>query len=95
MATARVFNLEAFKEAPHLRQDPLVIVVPNGRTDHRRIGRHIVLQRHGNIDQPSRDNASSGVFSSSELSRRCILPSRNPAPAAQRQPSFGAKCMAR
>jgi hypothetical protein len=84
MATAPVFSLEAFKEAEHLRPDPLVIAAPNGRTDHRRIGQHIVLQRHGNIAQPSRDDASSGGLSSSELSRRCILPSRNPAPAAQR-----------
>jgi hypothetical protein len=90
MATAPVFSLEAFMEAQHLRQDPRVIVVPNGRTEPRRIGRHVVLQRHGNIDQPLRDSASSGVFSWSELSRRCILPSRNPAPAAQRQPPIGA-----
>jgi hypothetical protein len=33
MATARVFSLEAFKEAEHLRPDPLVIVAPIGRTE--------------------------------------------------------------
>ena len=62
LTVRQVFSLEAFKEAQHLRQAPLVIVVLNGRTDPRRIGGYVVLQRDGNVDQPSRHGASSSVF---------------------------------
>jgi hypothetical protein len=49
LTVRQVFSREAFKEAQHLRQTPLVIVVLNGRTDPRRIGGYVVLQRDGNV----------------------------------------------
>ena len=50
-----------------------MIVILNGRIDAWRIGRYVVLQRHGNIDQLSRHGASSRLL---VLSGRGIVKAR-------------------
>src|SRR5260221_5172173 len=62
LAVRQIFSLEAFKETQHPRQALLVIVVLYDGMDAWRIGRHVVLQRHGNVDQFSRHGASSVIF---------------------------------
>src|SRR5216684_8898922 len=62
LAVRQIFSLEACKETQHPRQALLVIAVLNDGMDARRIGRHVVLQRHGNVDQLSRHGASSVIF---------------------------------
>jgi hypothetical protein len=89
LTVRQVFSLEAFKEAQHLRQALLVIAVLNGRADPRRIGGYVVLQRYGNVDQPSRHDASSGVFSSFRIVALSLLDvKKSGAGAAQRRPPF-------
>jgi hypothetical protein len=62
LSVRQIFGPEAFKESEHARQALLVIVVLNDRVDPRRIGRNVILQRHGNIDQLSCHGASSRFF---------------------------------
>src|SRR5882762_9972494 len=70
LTVRQIFSLEAFKESQHPWQALLVIAVLNHRMDARRIGRHVILQWHGNVDQLSRHGASSGRF---DLSVRGIV----------------------
>jgi len=59
LSVRQIFGLEAFEEPQHSRQALPVVVILNDRIDARRIGRHVILQRHGNIDQLSRHGAFS------------------------------------
>src|SRR5262249_49742500 len=59
LAVRQVLRLQAGKERQHARQALLVIDVLDGRMVARRVGRHIVLQRHGDVDQLSRHCARS------------------------------------
>src|SRR3982074_2180643 len=62
LAVRQIFSPEAFKDTQHPRQALLVIAVLNEGMNARRIGRHVVLQRHGNVDQLSRHGASSVIL---------------------------------
>ena len=50
----QVLGLQPFEKLQHARQALLVIDILDGRVPSRRIGGNVVLQRHRNIDQPSR-----------------------------------------
>src|SRR5690348_7031922 len=54
LAVGQVLLLQPFEELQHARQSLLMIDVGDGRMIAGRIGRYIVLQRHGNVDQLSR-----------------------------------------
>src|ERR1700704_453228 len=49
----QILGLQPLEELQHARHALLVIDVLDGGMSARRIGRHVVLQRHGNIDQSS------------------------------------------
>jgi hypothetical protein len=49
----KILGLQSFEELQHARQALLVIDVLDRGMSSRRIGRHVVLQQHGNIDQSS------------------------------------------
>ena len=49
----QVLGFQAFEELQHARQALLVIDVLDRRMAPRRIGRYVILQRHGDIDQSS------------------------------------------
>src|ERR1700730_16206544 len=59
LAVRQVLRLQTFEELQHARQPLLVVDILNGRMIAGRIGRHVVLQWHGNIDQLSRHCACS------------------------------------
>ena len=59
LAVRQILGLQPLEELQHARQALLVIDILDGRMSARRIGRHVVLQRHGNIDQSSRHGVSS------------------------------------
>src|ERR1700730_902389 len=50
----QILGLEPLEERQQLRQTLLVVEILNGRIGARRIGRRVVLQRYGNVDQFSR-----------------------------------------
>src|ERR1700685_4192600 len=54
LAVRQVLRLQAFEELQHARQSLLMVDVLDGRMIAGRIGRHVVLQWHGNVDQLSR-----------------------------------------
>ncbi len=49
----QILGLQSLEELQHARQALLVIDVLDRGMSSRRIGRYVVLQRHGNIDQSS------------------------------------------
>src|SRR5213592_3415192 len=55
----QVFRLQPVEELQHARQALLVIDVLDGRVAARRIGRHVVLQGNGDVDQLARHGGSS------------------------------------
>ena len=55
----QIFRLQPVEELQHPRQALLVIDVLDGRMPARRIGRHVVLQGNGDIDQFARHGVSS------------------------------------
>ena len=58
----QIFRLQPVEELQHPRQALLVIDVLDGRMPARRIGRHVVLQGNGDIDQLARHGVSSLVI---------------------------------
>src|SRR5690242_14412650 len=54
LAIRQVLRLQPFEELQHPRQPLLVVDVLDGRMIAGRIGRHVILQWHGNVDQLSR-----------------------------------------
>jgi hypothetical protein len=75
----QVLRLQPLEELQHARQALLVIDVLDGRMPARRIGRHVVLQgngdvdqfaRHGvGLDQPTSNRRATTSFSSASLAR--------------------------
>src|ERR1700722_454703 len=59
LSVRQIFRLQSIEELQHARQSLLVIDVLDGRMVARRIGRNVVLQWHGNVDQLSRHRAFS------------------------------------
>jgi hypothetical protein len=59
LTVGQIFSLQPVKELQHARQALLVVDILNGRTIARRVGRNVVLQWHGNVDQFSRHCAVS------------------------------------
>ena len=55
----QIFRLQPLEELQHARQALLVIDVLDGRMAARRIGRHVVLQGDGDVDQLARHGVSS------------------------------------
>jgi hypothetical protein len=55
----QLFSLQSFEELQHARQALLVIDILDGRMIARRIGRHVVLQGDGDVDQLARHGVSS------------------------------------
>src|ERR1700688_197498 len=53
LSVRQILGLQSLEELQHARQALLVIDVLDRGMPSRRIGRHVVLQRHGNIDQSS------------------------------------------
>src|SRR5437762_7450706 len=53
LAIGQILGLQSFEELQHARQTLLVVDILDRGMIARRIGRYIVLQRHGNIDQSS------------------------------------------
>ena len=62
LAIRQIFRLQPVEELQHPRQALLVIDILDGRVIARRIGRHVVLQGNGDIDQLARHGVSSLVF---------------------------------
>ena len=62
LTVGQIARLKPRKEAEHARQALLVIVILDARIDAGRIGRHVVLQRHRDIDQFSRHGVSLVFF---------------------------------
>src|SRR6266496_4613950 len=62
LSVRKILSLQPPEELQHARQSRLVIDVLDRRMSAGRIGWHVILQRHGNIDQFSRHGASSGGF---------------------------------
>src|SRR5258705_9194851 len=60
LSVRKILGLQPLEELQHARQTLLVIDVLDRGMPARRIGRHIILQWHGNVDQLSRHGASSG-----------------------------------
>src|ERR1044072_1286990 len=58
----QVFRLQPLEELQHARQALLVVDILDGRMPAWRIGRHVVLQGNGDIDQFARHGVSSLVF---------------------------------
>src|ERR1700716_1085693 len=58
----QTLGLQSIEELQHAWQALLVIDVLDRGMSARRIGRHVVLQRYGNIDQLSCHGASSRIF---------------------------------
>src|SRR5882762_5664818 len=58
LSVRQIFGLQSVEELQHARQALLMIDVLDGGMPARRIGRHVVLQRYGNVDQLSRHGAS-------------------------------------
>src|ERR1700744_686591 len=54
LAVRQVFRLQPLEELQHARQALLVVDILDGRMIAGRIGRHVILQWHGNVDQRSR-----------------------------------------
>ena len=59
LAVGQIFRLQPVEELQHSRQALLVIDVLDRRMPARRIGRHVVLQGNGDIDQFARHGVSS------------------------------------
>src|SRR4051812_5628104 len=62
LAVRQILRLQPFEELQHARQSLLMVDVLDGRVIAGRIGRHVVLQWHGNVDQLSRHCACSASF---------------------------------
>src|SRR3954465_1190805 len=60
LAIRQILRLEAVEELQHAGQALLVIDVLDRRVIARRIGRHVVSERHGDVDQLPRHGPSSG-----------------------------------
>jgi len=54
LTIAQILFLQSLEELQHARQSLLVVDVLDGRMVAGRIGRHVILQWHGNVDQLSR-----------------------------------------
>src|SRR5580658_10375653 len=54
LAIRKILRLQSVEELQHAREALLVIDILDGGVSSRRIGRHIVLQRYGNVDQLAR-----------------------------------------
>src|ERR1700748_526825 len=61
LAVWQILRLQSFKELQHARQALLVIDVLDGRMVAGWIGRHVVLQWNGDVDQLSRHGVASNV----------------------------------
>src|SRR5882724_6193947 len=62
LTVGQIRSLQPVEELQHARQALLVVDILNGRMIARRVGRNVVLQWHGNVDQLSRHCAFSHVF---------------------------------
>src|SRR5712671_5872598 len=54
LSVRKILGLQPLEELQHARQSLLVIDVLDRGMPARRISRHVILQRHGNVDQLSR-----------------------------------------
>src|SRR5882724_7426862 len=62
LTVGQIRSLQPVEELQHARQALLVVDILNGRMIARRVGRNVVLQWHGNVDQLSRHCAFSQSF---------------------------------
>src|SRR6266446_8393376 len=62
LSVRKILGLQPLEELQHARQALLVIDVLDRGMPARRIGRHVILQRHGNVDQLSRHGAFSVIL---------------------------------